>query len=80
LQGEQKFIEAEFQAQLDDQPSDFLERLDQLEERSNGIRVPAAFANLLCALKHHLTMVRQSISQTSKRAGYGPSPLFEEST
>ncbi|UCH46526.1 MAG: C4-dicarboxylate ABC transporter substrate-binding protein [Betaproteobacteria bacterium] len=78
LYGELKFLEFELRADPGSQPPEILEQLDQLEERANRIRVPAAFANLLYTLKHHIGLVRERISELNRRSNNAPQAHSEE--
>jgi hypothetical protein len=64
LYGELKFLEAELESDKTDASKHALmDRLDRLEERADGIRVPLAFAQLLYTLKLHVDLVRQRVRE-----------------
>ena len=61
LYGELKFLEADCSAATAQERAVIVERLDNLEERANRMRVPIAFAHMLYTLKLHISLVRQHV-------------------
>ncbi len=47
---------------------DMVARLDQLEEQANHLKVPIAYASMLYGLRHHIDLVRASLSKRVDRA------------
>src|SRR5712691_322337 len=43
-------------------PGDMIARLDRLEEQANHLKVPIAYASMLYGLRHHIDLVRASLS------------------
>ena len=61
LYDELKFLEADYSDSTTGDRAALVERLDDLEERANRIRVPIAFAHMLYTLKLHISLVRQHV-------------------
>jgi len=59
-----KFLEAEWETSAPDTIAGALsERLDQLEERTDHLRVPNAYMHMIYTLKHHISLVRQRLRE-----------------
>jgi TRAP-type uncharacterized transport system substrate-binding protein len=63
-----------FETELDRRPAqadvaDLAKRLDQIENRANHHRVPAAYANMLYTLQLHIGLVRERFEKNYGRAG-----------
>ena len=65
LYGELKFIEAEIEHSRGPLAADVGERLQHLEERANGLQVPASFVSLLYQLRTHIQLVRQHAAEAA---------------
>jgi hypothetical protein len=62
LYTELRAMERELRAIGSGTPSrDFLERLDRLDPRAHGMRVPMSFMPMLYTLRHHITLVRAQL-------------------
>jgi TRAP-type uncharacterized transport system substrate-binding protein len=61
LYGELKFLDDELDRRGSDAVADVRSRLDRLEERTNQMKVPLAFRQLLYTLRLHIGIVRQRL-------------------
>jgi len=69
LYGELKLLETELEGRAAGAPvSDLTERLANLEQRANRMRMPAAFAHLLYTLRMHMGLVRSSLADRPSEA------------
>jgi len=59
--GELKFLEDELEKRGTDAAADLLSRLDRLEQRTNHMKVPLAFRQMLYTLRLHIGIVRQRL-------------------
>ena len=66
LYGELKSIEIEFANKGNRAADDILARLNRLEERADGLRLPQAFATLLYTLRDHIGMVRNRLKESGR--------------
>jgi TRAP-type uncharacterized transport system substrate-binding protein len=53
--------------------ADLAERLDQLEDRANRVRMPAAYANMLYTLRLHIGLVRSRFEKLRRLSAEGRS-------
>jgi hypothetical protein len=67
--GELKLLEAELEAGVSDAAAGtWSERLDGLEQRVNGVRVPTAFAHMLYTLEIHIGLARARLQAAQPAA------------
>jgi len=67
LYGELRFLEKDLESRKAGQSiTDLNERLDQIEEKANHIRVPQFYANLLYTVRMHITLVRERLKKREK--------------
>jgi TRAP-type uncharacterized transport system substrate-binding protein len=63
LYDEMRLIESEMEAAAHRYDVNVINsRLDQLEQRANGLRLPAAYASLLYTLRMHIDLIRNHVS------------------
>ena len=64
LYGELRFLENDLDSRGTGQSvGDLIERLDQIEEKANHVRVPKFYANLLYTVRVHIKVVRERLEK-----------------
>jgi TRAP-type uncharacterized transport system substrate-binding protein len=67
LYGELRFLEHDLESrEAGESIGDLNERLDQLEEKANHVRVPKFYANLLYTVRMHISLVRERLQKREK--------------
>ena len=73
LYGELKFLENELERAGMQGKNDLVERMDQLENRADHLRVPVSYVHMLYALRRAIDMVRSRIGRLTSPPGSQPS-------
>ena len=73
--GDLKFLENDLRENYDaSRHSEYLERLDRIEEEAYTRNIPLSFSDLLYTLREHINMVRVKLIQLEARKPTEPTP------